>query len=165
MDNQPTVSKNTSSPDQLPNKIKILVLNGPNLNLLGTREPEIYGRVTLKQISERLSSQAAGAGAELSFQQSNSEGELVDFVQTAKTAGVQFIIINPAAFTHTSRAIPDALAAVNIPFLEVHLSNIFAREEFRRHSCFSATAVGVIAGLGVQGYELALSHALSRFGG
>ena len=146
-------------------KIKILVLNGPNLNLLGTREPEIYGYVTLEQVSQRLLSQAQGAGAELEFRQSNSEGELVDFVQAAKTTGVQFIIINPAAFTHTSRAIPDALAAVDIPFLEVHLSNIFAREAFRRHSCFSATAVGVIAGLGVQGYELALGHALSQFGG
>lgn len=165
MDNKSTATKNPFSPDQSTKKIKILVLNGPNLNLLGTREPEIYGHATLDEIAERLSVQATEAGAELDFQQSNSEGELVDFVQSAKTSGVHFIIINPAALTHTSRAIPDALSAVSIPFLEVHLSNIFAREEFRRHSCFSATAVGVIAGLGVQGYELALSYALSRFGG
>lgn len=165
MDKQSKVSSRPPQPDKPPKKIKILVLNGPNLNLLGTREPEIYGHATLEEIAKRLSVQATEAGAELDLQQSNSEGELVDFVQRAKTTGVHFIIINPAALTHTSRAIPDALAAVSIPFLEVHLSNIFAREEFRRHSCFSATATGVIAGLGVQGYELALAFALSRFGG
>ncbi len=165
MDYSSKVSKSSSSAEPSTKKIKILVLNGPNLNLLGTREPEIYGHVTLAQVAERLFSQAQAANVELEFRQSNSEGELVDFVQAAKTTGVQFIIINPAAFTHTSRAIPDALAAVNIPFVEVHLSNIFAREAFRQHSCFSATAVGVIAGLGVQGYELALSFALSRSGG
>lgn len=165
MDKQSASSKKLNEPNSSRNKkLKILVLNGPNLNLLGTREPEIYGYDTLEQIAERLVAQA-GDTAELDFQQSNSEGELVNLVQGAKSTGVDFIIINPAAFTHTSRAIPDALVAVSIPFLEVHLSNIFAREEFRRHSCFSATAKGVIAGLGVQGYELALAYALTQFGG
>ncbi len=165
MDKQSKASKRSTEPGRSQKKIKILVLNGPNLNLLGTREPEIYGYDTLEKIAKRLKTQAASAGAELNFQQSNSESELVDFIQRAKTAGVDFIIINPAALTHTSRAIPDALSAISIPFLEVHLSNIFAREEFRRHSCFSATAVGVIAGLGAQGYELALAYALSRVEG
>lgn len=144
------------------NKIKILVLNGPNLNLLGSREPEIYGYDTLEAISIRLTDKARDAGADLQFAQSNSEAELIEFIQRAKLAEVGFIIINPGAYTHTSRAIPDALSAVNIPFLEVHLSNIFAREEFRRHSYFSETAKGVIAGLGARGYELAVDFVLTH---
>ena len=151
---------NTTPPSN--NNTKILVLNGPNLNLLGSREPEIYGYDTLEAISTRLAEKAGAAGVDLEFAQSNSEAELIEWVQRAKLAEVGFIIINPGAYTHTSRAIPDALSAVNIPFLEVHLSNIFAREEFRRHSCFSETAKGVIAGLGARGYELAVDFVLTH---
>lgn len=141
---------------------KILVLNGPNLNLLGTREPEHYGSTTLAQIEERLSVQARAAGHDLSSYQSNAEHELVDRVQEAIRAGVGFILLNPAAFTHTSVALRDALAASRIPFIEVHLSNVHAREPFRKHSYFSDLAVGVITGLGAQGYELALAAAIER---
>ena len=140
---------------------KILVLNGPNLNLLGTREPEYYGATTLDQIQERLDQLAATAGHELLHLQSNAEHELVDAVHHAAGGGVAFILINPAAFTHTSIALRDAFAAVSIPFIEVHLSNIHRRETFRRHSYFSDLAVGVISGLGAYGYELALRAAIN----
>jgi len=139
---------------------RILVLHGPNLNLLGMREPGHYGHATLAQIDARLQSMAQDAGAVLDAFQSNSETELIDRVQQAKSDAVDFIIINPAAYTHTSVALRDALAAVAIPFVEVHLSNVFARESFRHHSYFSDLAVGVISGLGAKGYELALEFAL-----
>lgn len=137
----------------------ILVLHGPNLNLLGTREPEIYGATTLSDIDAALIEQASAAGHKLSTLQSNDEGKLVTAIQEAKNK-VNYIIINPAAFTHTSVAMRDALAAVNIPFIEVHLSNVHAREDFRRHSYFSDLAQGVISGLGANGYSLALSSAI-----
>jgi len=141
---------------------KLLLLNGPNLNLLGTREPEIYGATTLKDIENTLKEQAASAGHELACLQSNAEHELVDRIQQASQEGVAFIIINPAAFTHTSVAVRDAIAGVAIPFIELHLSNVHAREEFRRESYFSDLAVGVITGLGAQGYELALQAAIKQ---
>jgi len=138
----------------------ILVLNGPNLNLLGTREPEHYGSTTLNDIVEGVRKQAESAGIELSDFQSNAEHELIGKVQDAPLKGIDFIIINPAAFTHTSVGLRDALQAVGIPFIETHLSNIFAREEFRKESFFSDIAVGVISGLGPVGYELALTAAV-----
>ena len=138
----------------------ILVLHGPNLNLLGTREPEVYGRVTLDEINAKLAAQAQKNGAKLTYLQSNAEAALVERVQQARGDGTDFIIINPAAFTHTSVALRDALAAVAIPFIEVHLSNVHAREAFRKESYFSDVAVGVISGLGAKGYELALEYAL-----
>ncbi len=138
----------------------ILVLHGPNLNLLGTREPEHYGHDTLEAIDSCLMVRAKQAGVKLTCFQSNAENTLVERIQQALTERVDFIIINPAAFTHTSVAIRDALAAVKIPFIEVHLSNIFARETFRHHSYFSDLAAGVISGLGAKGYELALEFAL-----
>ena len=141
---------------------KILVLHGPNLNLLGTREPEHYGTVTLADINKKLQDLAQKAGAELTVQQSNAEHELVNYIQAAGSDQVDFIIINPAAFTHTSVALRDALAATGIAFIEVHLSNIYKREEFRHQSYFSDIAVGVICGLGAQGYELALQAALAH---
>jgi 3-dehydroquinate dehydratase II len=141
---------------------QILVLNGPNLNLLGTREPELYGSQTLDDIKHTLETQANAAGISLEFAQSNAEHELVERIHQSKTDQVAFIIINPAAFTHTSVAIRDALLGVEIPFIELHLSNTHAREEFRQHSFLSDIAVGVIAGLGPQGYELALQAAISR---
>lgn len=141
---------------------RILVLHGPNLNLLGRREPEIYGRTTLADIHDTMAARAQAAGVHLESFQSNSEGELVDRIQAAWAEKVDFIIINPAAYTHTSVAMRDALAAVKIPFIEVHLSNVHAREPFRRHSYFSDIAIGVICGLGSQGYELALECALRR---
>lgn len=140
----------------------ILVLNGPNLNLLGSREPELYGSATLEAINQRLVKQGEAAGHRLSFYQSNAEHELVDRVQQAMKDHVAFILLNPAAFTHTSVALRDALAATRIPFIEVHLSNVHAREQFRKHSYFSDLAAGVISGLGAQGYELALSAAIER---
>jgi 3-dehydroquinate dehydratase-2 len=140
----------------------LLVLHGPNLNLLGTREPDVYGSVTLDEINTKLSAQALAKGAKLAYFQSNNEGTLVDRIQQAKSDSTDFIIINPAAFTHTSVAMRDALAAVNIPFVEVHLSNVFAREAFRKESYFSDIAVGVISGLGATGYELALQFALQH---
>jgi 3-dehydroquinate dehydratase-2 len=140
----------------------ILLLNGPNLNLLGSREPDRYGSVTLEAIEQRLTAAAAAAGATLATFQSNSESELVDRVQRARPDGIDFIIINPAAFTHTSVSLRDALSAVSIPFVEVHLSNIHAREAFRRKSYFSDLAAGVISGLGAKGYELALAYALEH---
>jgi 3-dehydroquinate dehydratase-2 len=141
---------------------EILVINGPNLNLLGTREPEHYGRASLDEINARLIKQANAAGHRIDFFQSNAEHELVDRVQRAMKDQVGFIILNPAAFTHTSIALRDALTAVRIPFIEVHLSNVHAREPFRKHSFFSDIAVGAITGLGPQGYELALTAAIER---
>lgn len=143
----------------------ILVLHGPNLNLLGTREPGIYGAETLEGIDARLSSIAENSGSRLTAFQSNSESALIDRIQDARQDGTGFIIINPAAYTHTSIAMRDALAAVGLPFIEVHLSNIFAREPFRAESYFSDIAVGVISGLGARGYELALHYALQHSSG
>lgn len=140
----------------------ILVIHGPNLNLLGTREPDIYGADTLGDINQRLEQHAQGKGHHLLCMQSNAEYELVERIQDARHEGVNFIIINPAAFTHTSVALRDALAAVEIPFIEVHLSNTHARESFRSHSYFSDLAIGVICGLGAQGYELALQAAITH---
>jgi 3-dehydroquinate dehydratase-2 len=140
----------------------ILVLHGPNLNLLGTREPDVYGRTTLSEINERLIALAGKGGAKLSCLQSNAESDLVGRVQQAHNDGTQFIIINPAAFTHTSVALRDALAAVAIPFIEVHLSNVYAREAFRKESFFSDLAIGVISGLGAAGYEFAVQFALNH---
>lgn len=140
----------------------ILVLHGPNLNLLGSREPEIYGRDTLVSIHAAMEARARAAGVRLESFQSNHEGELIDRVQSARALGVGFILVNPAGYTHTSIALRDALAGVAIPFIEVHLSNVHARETFRRHSYFSDIAVGVICGLGAQGYLLALEAALAR---
>jgi 3-dehydroquinate dehydratase-2 len=142
-------------------KTSILVLHGPNLNLLGLREPEHYGKATLESINRQLSAQAQQAGMDLESFQSNSEAELVGKVQSLAVNKVDFILINPAAFTHTSVALRDALSAVKIPFIEVHLSNVHAREAFRHHSYFSDIAVGVICGLGAQGYSLALEYALN----
>ncbi|QWD64265.1 type II 3-dehydroquinate dehydratase [Polynucleobacter sp. MWH-UH2A] len=143
-------------------KASILVIQGPNLNLLGTREPEVYGKTTLKDIHQRLGELAKSQSVELSTYQSNHEGELIDRIQKAKQDGVDFIIINPGAFTHTSVALRDVLAGVAIPFTEVHLSNIHQREEFRKHSYLSDIATGVICGLGAIGYELALQAAIAR---
>ena len=140
----------------------ILLLHGPNLNLLGTREPDIYGRETLADINRRLIAQGKAAGAAVSCFQSNHEGKLIDRVQLAKKQRVTSIIINPAGYTHTSVALRDALAGVAIPFIEVHLSNIHAREPFRRHSYFSDLAAGTICGLGSYGYELALQSVLRQ---
>ena len=139
---------------------KILVLHGPNLNLLGQRETQHYGNDTLEAINRRLGDQAKQAGVDIEAFQSNAEAPLIDRIHSARTDGTAFIIINPAAFTHTSVALRDALAAVQVPFIEVHLSNIHAREPFRHHSYFSDLAAGVIAGLGPMVYELALDAAV-----
>ena len=141
---------------------RLLVLHGPNLNLLGTREPEVYGRVTLEQIDQALVARAQEAGVELLTFQSNHEGHLVDRVQAARAEAVEFVLINPAAYTHTSVALRDALAGVGIPFVEIHLSNVHRRETFRHHSYFSDLAEGVICGLGWKGYLYALEFALER---
>jgi 3-dehydroquinate dehydratase-2 len=140
---------------------RLLLINGPNLNLLGTREPEVYGATTLADIEAELTAAAADLGHELTALQSNAEAELVDAVQAAQ-GNIDFILINPGAFTHTSVALRDALLGVAIPFIEIHISNIHAREEFRRQSYFSDVAEGVIAGLGPQGYLLALNAAHQR---
>jgi len=140
----------------------ILVINGPNLNLLGSREPEHYGSDTLDSINSKLSIIAADNALTLESVQSNAEVELIEHIHDAVKQNVQFIIINPAAFTHTSVALRDALSGVDIPFIEIHLSNVHAREAFREHSYFSDIAVGVISGLGAQGYELALQAAISQ---
>lgn len=151
-----------TSTDHTASSVKnILVLHGPNLNLLGSREPEVYGRVTLDEINAGLTALAGKNGATLSCLQSNAESVLVERVQQARADGTQFIVINPAAFTHTSVALRDALAAVDIPFIEVHLSNVFAREAFRKESFFSDLAIGVISGLGAAGYEFAVQFALN----
>ena len=144
----------------------VLVLHGPNLNLLGLREPEHYGKATLASINDNLQTQAKQANIALETYQSNAEAEIVAKIQSLATASsaspkVDFIIINPAAFTHTSISIRDAISAVKIPFIEVHLSNVFAREIFRHHSYFSDIAVGVISGLGAEGYNAALRYAVN----
>ncbi len=141
---------------------RLLVLHGPNLNLLGTREPEIYGTDTLADINARLEALANARGHELECLQSNAEHELVEAVQNAGVQGVAFIVVNPGAFTHSSIALRDALLGVDIPFIEVHLSNVHAREEFRQHSFLSDVAKGVITGLGAQGYEFALTAAMDH---
>ena len=141
---------------------RILALHGPNLNLLGTREPDIYGTETLADINAALTARAEAAGHELAWFQSNAEHELVARIQEARDEDTAFILINPAAFTHTSVAVRDALAAVGIPFIEIHLSNPAAREPFRHHSYFSDLAVGTITGLGGDSYRLALEAALTR---
>ena len=143
-------------------KASILVIQGPNLNLLGTREPDVYGKTTLEDIHQKLGELAKAQSVDLNTFQSNHEGELIDRIQKAKQDGVDFIIINPGAFTHTSVALRDVLAGVAIPFTEVHLSNIHQREEFRKHSYLSDIAAGVICGLGAIGYELALQAAITR---
>jgi len=140
----------------------LLLINGPNLNLLGTREPELYGRQTLADIERDLIAEAARLGHQLSVFQSNHEGALVDRIQQARSEGVRFILINPGAYTHTSVAIRDALLGVAIPFIEIHLSNVHAREPFRKHSYLSDIALGVIAGCGALGYRLALTAAHER---
>lgn len=142
----------------------IVVLHGPNLNLLGEREPGIYGSDTLAAIDARLQHRAAQAGVALRCLQSNSEAQLIDAVHAARERGADFVIINPAAYTHTSIALRDALAATQLPFIEIHLSNVYAREAFRQRSYFSDLAVGVICGLGAQGYDFALQFALQRRG-
>ncbi len=141
---------------------KLLVLHGPNLNLLGTREPEVYGRTTLAEIDAALSAQAAAAGHQLDHLQSNAEHVLVDRVQAARADGTRFVLINPAAFTHTSVALRDALAGVAIPFIEIHLSNPHTRESFRHHSYFSDLAVGVVCGFGADSYRYAMDAAIHR---
>ena len=144
--------------------LKLLVMHGPNLNLLGTREPAVYGNTTLAEIDSKLLARAKHAKIELACFQSNGEGPMIDRIHAAKVEGVAFILINPGAYTHTSIALRDALSAVEIPFIEVHLSNVHAREEFRRHSYLSDLAVGVVCGLGADGYEFALEAAIRRIG-
>lgn len=144
---------------------KLLVLHGPNLNLLGSREPDLYGSETLADINARLTVQAAAAGHDLRALQSNAEHELVAAVQAAKADGVGYIVVNAAAFTHTSIALRDALLAVAIPFIEVHLSNVYAREPFRHHSYLADVAEGVIAGVGTAGYRYAVATAIDRLAG
>lgn len=143
---------------------QVLLLHGPNLNLLGTREPHIYGHDTLADVNARVGVLASQAGVKLAHFQSNHEGALVDRIHAARTAGVGFIIINPGALTHTSVALRDALAGVAIPFIEVHLTNVHAREPFRHHSYLSDKAVGTIVGLGTRGYEFALAYAVAQLG-
>ncbi|WP_110668198.1 type II 3-dehydroquinate dehydratase [Salinicola halophilus] len=141
---------------------RLLVLNGPNLNLLGTREPEVYGTTTLDDIHASLTRRAGDAGHELQWLQSNAEHELVERVHRARLEGVDFILLNPAAFTHTSVSLRDALTGVAIPFIELHLSNVHAREPFRQHSYFTDVARGVIAGFGAESYTLALDAAIAE---
>ena len=141
---------------------KLLLLNGPNLNLLGTREPEVYGTTTLADIERSAVAQAKAAGASLSHFQSNHEGQLIDCIHAARGEGVEAIVINPGGFTHTSVALRDALAGVAIPFIEVHISNVHSREEFRHHSYLSELAAGVICGVGVDGYRYAIDYALTK---
>lgn len=138
---------------------QVLVLNGPNLNLLGTREPEKYGSQTLAHIETALSEQATGLGLEVAFYQNNSEGALIDRVQLAKTEGVKIVILNPAGYSHTSVALRDVFLGVAMPIIEVHISNIYAREAFRHHSYFSDIAVGTLAGFGTSGYSMAMTAA------
>ncbi|MYN02572.1 type II 3-dehydroquinate dehydratase [Pseudoduganella sp. DS3] len=140
----------------------LLLLNGPNLNLLGTREPETYGASTLADIEQAAQAQAKAAGAQLACYQSNHEGGLIDRIHAARTEGVDFIVINPGGYTHTSVALRDALAGVAIPFIEVHITNIYRREEFRHHSYLSAIAQGTICGLGIEGYRLAIDFATAH---
>lgn len=140
---------------------RLLILNGPNLNMLGTREPEVYGYDTLDDINERVRQQVQAAGGTLECHQSNAEHVLIDLIHGARDEK-DFIIINPGAFTHTSIALRDAFLSVSIPFIEVHLSNVFSREEFRQHSYLSDIAVGCISGLGARGYEYAAQYALEQ---
>ena len=140
----------------------LLVLHGPNLNLLGTREPEIYGTTTLEDIDRSLAARAVARGATVTSFQSNWEGALIDRIHAARQDGTQALIINPGGLTHTSISLRDALAAATLPFIEVHLSNVFSREPFRHHSYLSPIALGVISGLGARGYELALDYLLDR---
>jgi 3-dehydroquinate dehydratase-2 len=135
---------------------KVLVLHGPNLNLLGSREPQIYGNLTLEQINQQITQLAKTLGLEVRIEQSNHEGELIEYIQQAPQNGIQAIVINPGGYTHTSVALRDAISATGLPTLEVHLSNIYQREEFRQHSLISAVAVGQISGLGVDSYLLGL---------
>ncbi|QDZ28891.1 type II 3-dehydroquinate dehydratase [Noviherbaspirillum sp. UKPF54] len=141
---------------------KLLLVNGPNLNLLGTREPEVYGSTTLADVERAAIEQAQAAGATLTCYQSNHEGALIDRIHDAKKEGVDAIVINPGGLTHTSVALRDALAGVAIPFVEIHISNVHQREAFRHHSFLSAIAVGVICGLGVEGYRTAIEFALKK---
>ena len=145
--------------------MKILLLNGPNLNLLGTREPTVYGSTTLADVEAMARSEAQSLGAELLAFQSNHEGALIDRIHAARTDGIGFIVINPGAFTHTSVALRDALAGVAIPFFELHISNVHKREPFRHHSYLSDIAEGVIVGLGVMGYKMAVRAAIEKLGG
>ena len=142
---------------------KYMLLNGPNLNLLGTREPEIYGSETLSEIEENLGRIASENGSNLVCYQSNAEHELVDLIHSAREIEIKCIIINPGALTHSSIALRDALSGINIPFIEVHISNIYSREDFRQKSYLSDIAEGVISGLGIKGYELALTTAINKF--
>ena len=139
---------------------RILLLHGPNLNLLGMREPQHYGHDTLADINARLAKQAKAAGYGLDALQSNAEATLIERIHAAREDGTAFILINPAAYTHTSVALRDALAAIGLPFIEIHLSNVHKREAFRHHSYFSDLAVGVLSGFGPHGYELAMAHAI-----
>ena len=141
--------------------MSVLLVNGPNLNLLGTREPEVYGTTTLAEIEADLVAQGAAAGISVATFQSNTEGAIIDRLHAARTDGTEFVVINPGAFTHTSVAIRDAFGAAEVPFCEVHISNVHAREEFRHHSVLSAGAAGIIVGCGVGGYDLALAHLAS----
>ena len=157
--------KSTSSQNQSSSqRPRLLVLHGPNLNLLGTREPNHYGQTTLADINLALAERAATANVDLESFQSNHEGALIERVHAAREQGVRFIIINPAAYTHTSVALRDALAAVAIPFIEIHLSNPHSREPFRQHSYFSDKAVGVVCGFGADSYRYALDAAIARLG-
>lgn len=140
----------------------ILIINGPNLNLLGSREPEVYGHETLDDINQSLTMQAKEAGVKVDFLQSNAEHELIDRIHQAKNEAVKYILINPGAFTHTSIALRDALLGVSIPFIEIHLSNVHSREDFRRHSYLSDIALGCITGLGAKGYNLALQAVITN---
>jgi len=142
--------------------MKILVLNGPNLNLLGTREPEIYGTETLHDIEDKLTTKASESAVDIDFFQSNSEDGLIDRLHQAKKDSVDYVIINPGAFTHTSVALRDAFLGTNIPFIEVHISNIYSREDFRKKSFLSDISTGLIKGLGTAGYEFALSSIIRR---
>lgn len=146
----------------MPRMARILLLNGPNLNLLGSREPAVYGTATLQDIETKLKGLSVAQGHEIIATQSNAEHELIGKIQTTKRDGVAFVIINPGAFTHTSIALRDAFLSVGVPFIEIHLSNVFAREAFRHHSYLSDIAVGCIYGLGPIGYELALQAAIAR---
>lgn len=162
MKKQKTASKDSAKESTTAPAAKLLVIHGPNLNLLGTREPQHYGATTLADINRALARRAEAAGVELEAFQSNHEGALIERLHAARGEGIRFIIINPAAYTHTSVALRDAIAAVAIPFVEVHLSNVHAREPFRQHSYFSALAIGVISGLGSEGYLLALEYLLNK---
>jgi len=162
MKKQKSASQDSSKGGEKAPAAKLLVIHGPNLNLLGTREPQHYGATTLADINRALARRAEAAGVELEAFQSNHEGALIERIHAARGEGIRFIIINPAAYTHTSVALRDAIAAVSIPFVEVHLSNVHAREPFRQQSYFSDLAIGVITGLGSEGYLLALEYLLNK---